>query len=99
VAKVPIEIGAISGVGTNTVTWTFAPISIGTFATTLAGSGANAVIDSLGNALGAGNGFAQTFNVLMGDFNDDGVVNAQDMVLVYAATAQPYNIFADINGD
>jgi hypothetical protein len=90
---------AVSGVGTNTVTWTIPPTALGSFATTLAGSGGNAVTDALGNALSAGAGFAQTLNVLMGDFNDDGLVNAQDMVLVYAATAQPYNIFADINGD
>ena len=37
-----------------------------------------------------------------GDVNDDGVVNAQDLVLVrndFTASARAYNVFDDINGD
>jgi hypothetical protein len=94
-----VSAASISGIGTNTVTWTFAPIAIGAFSTTLAGSGGSALTDALGNALAAGSGFAQSFKVLMGDVNDDGVVNASDMVLANNAIAQPYNIFFDVNGD
>lgn len=37
--------------------------------------------------------------MLWGDFNDDGVVDASDGVLVNAARSSSYNIFADANGD
>jgi hypothetical protein len=36
---------------------------------------------------------------MLGDYHDDGVVNAQDMVLVNVQRSQPYNILADLNGD
>ena len=72
---------------------------LGNFATTLAGSGVNAIKDSDGNGLTGGTGFAQTVKVLYGDFNDDGVVSSSDTVLVNSARSKPYNIFADINGD
>ncbi len=88
-----------SGLGTNTLTWTINPLAIGNFPTTLAASGANALKDAGGNALGGGTGFNQNLKILWGDFNDDGVVNAQDLVLVEAATIGPYNIYADMNGD
>ncbi len=89
----------ISGVGTTTVTWTISPFALGTLATTLAGSGANAVKDAAGNALAGGTGFSQNIKVLWGDFNDDGAVNSQDLALITNAEAAPYNIFADLNGD
>ena len=63
------------------------------------GSGANAVKDAAGNALAGGAGFSQNIKVLWGDFNDDGAVNSQDLVLVTNAEAAPYNKFADLNGD
>ena len=88
-----------SGLGTNTLTWTITPESIGTFSTMLAGSGGNALLDQYGNPLGGGTGFAQSLKILWGDYNDDGVVNSQDLVLVQGQIGQSYNIFADMNGD
>lgn len=88
-----------SGLGTNTLTWSITPISIGTVSVVLSGSGTNALKDAAGNALNGGTGFAQTLNVLWGDFNDDGAVSAADMVAVNAAHSAPYNIFADMNGN
>ncbi len=89
----------LSGLGTSTLTWTISPVALGALSTTLAGSGPNALKDAAGNALGGGSGFTQALKILEGDFNDDGVVNAQDFVLINDAILQPYNIFADINGD
>jgi hypothetical protein len=88
-----------SGLGTNTLTWTISPVSIGAFTATLAGSGGNALTDAAGTGLGNGAGASQPFKVLWGDFNDDGVVNSQDVVLVNAQRSQPYSRFADLNGD
>ena len=90
---------SFSGLGTNTLTWTINPVAIGTFATTLAGSGPNALTDATGSPLAGGAGFAQEIKVLEGDFNDDGVVNSQDIVDINNATSGPYNVFADTNGD
>ena len=89
----------LSGLGTNTLTWTISPIAIGDFATALAGSGSNVLTDGAGNPLSGGAGFTQTLKILWGDFNDDGVVNSLDEVGVNNATVKPYNIFADMNGD
>jgi hypothetical protein len=88
-----------SGLGTNTLTWTINPIALGSFTAVLAGSGSNALADANGNGLGKGAGFSQALKILWGDFNDDGVVNSQDEVLVNTATHNPYNILADMNGD
>jgi len=88
-----------SGLGTNTLTWTITPIALGNFPTVLAGSGANALKDMNGNALANGAGYNQNLKILYGDFNDDGVVNAQDLELVGIAMSAPYNLFADLNGD
>jgi uncharacterized repeat protein (TIGR01451 family) len=90
---------SLSGLGTNTLTWTTSPIAIGSFSTVLLASGPNAIKDVNGNALNGGTSFNQSFKVLWGDFNDDGVVSASDSVLVNAARSSPYNIFADMNGD
>jgi hypothetical protein len=87
----------LTGVGTNTLTWTFNPVSLGTFTATLSGSGPNALMDGSGNTLLAD--YPQLLKVLWGDFNDDGVVNSQDTVLVNNARVGPYNQFADMNGD
>jgi hypothetical protein len=89
----------LSGSGTSTLTWTFTAITNATLTTSLAGSGANAIKDSSGNALAGGSGFTQAFSVLYGDFNGDGSVTATDLLGVTAATKQSYNVFADINGD
>jgi hypothetical protein len=88
-----------SGLGTNTLTWTISPLALGNFPATLAGSGANALKDAAGTALAGSAGFSQNLKILYGDLNDDGVVNAQDLVLEAAATSAPYNVFADMNGD
>jgi hypothetical protein len=88
-----------SGLGTNTLTWTINPISQAAVSTTLAGTGANALKSGNGAALGGGVDFPQAFKVLWGDVNDDGVVNASDMVLDNNARAQPYNLIYDLNGD
>ena len=88
-----------SGLGTNTLTWTISPLALGNFPATLAGSGANALKDTAGTALAGGAGFSQNLKILYGDFNDDGVVNSQDLVLEAAAISAPYNILADMNGD
>jgi hypothetical protein len=40
-----------TGLGTNTLTWTISPLSLGSFATMLAGSGTNALVDAAGNPL------------------------------------------------
>ncbi|MFO0909702.1 MAG: proprotein convertase P-domain-containing protein [Isosphaeraceae bacterium] len=88
-----------TGLGTNLLTWSFPAISLGTFNTALLGSTGNAIGDAAGNALGNGSGFARTLKVVYGDVNDDGQVNAADLVLASLATSQPYNIFADANGD
>jgi uncharacterized repeat protein (TIGR01451 family) len=88
-----------TGLGTTTLTWTIGPLALGKFTATLAGSGANSLKDSMGNALGLGAGYSQNLKILWGDFNDDGTVNAQDEVLVNQARALAYNQFADMNGD
>ena len=88
-----------SGLGTTTLTWTVTPLTLGNFATMLLGTGADALKDAAGNPLLGGSNFAESFKVLYGDFNDDGVVSSTDMVAVYAATAAPYDVFADLNGD
>jgi hypothetical protein len=89
-----------SGLGTNTLTWTINPVTnLPSTITTLAGTGANALMDIAGNPLGGGVDFTRSLKILFGDFNDDGVVNSQDLVGVNAARSQSYNILADINGD
>jgi hypothetical protein len=87
----------LSGVGTNTLVWTINTISLGTFSTALLNSGTHAIKDAAGNTLA--NPFDQNFKVLYGDFNGDGVVSSADMLGVYYAMTQSYNIFADLNGD
>ena len=90
----------VSGSGTSTVTWTLSPISnLPSTITKILGTTANAVTDFAGNPLGGGTDFSQPLKVLYGDFNDDGVVNSQDLALVNQARSQSYNIFADMNGD
>jgi len=95
-----VTANSLSGVGTSTLTWTLAtPIPIGSFSTALLASGPNGLKDANGNFFNAGVNFPQNFKVLWGDFNDDGVVNASDLVLINNARAAPYNLFADLNGD
>jgi len=88
-----------SGLGTNTLTWTFPGVtnSNGTLAAALVETGPNA-IQSAGGAL-TGSNTSAGLKILEGDFNDDGVINASDLALVNGARSAPYNIYADINGD
>jgi hypothetical protein len=88
-----------TGLGTNTLTWTFSPLTQTSVIATLAGSGPNALADAFGNPLGGGAGNMRSLNILFGDFNDDGVVSATDLVGVNNATTTAYNRFADMNGD
>jgi hypothetical protein len=88
---------SVSGLGTNTLTWTISTITQGVFATTVLNSGVDAIKDAAGNTLASP--FAQNFRVLYGDFNDDGFISSADFYLIYLAKNQPYNIFADLNGD
>ena len=91
-----VSASGLSGLGTNTLTWSISPLTIGSFNTSLLGTGVHALKDSSGNALAT---FSQSFKVLYGDFNGDGFVTSTDMVGVNAATVAPYNIFADIDGN
>lgn len=90
---------ALSGLGTDTLTWTVPPLSLGAFVTSLSGRGANVLQDAQGSPLAAGAGFSQDLKVLLGDFNDDGVVSSADLVGVNNAIVVPYNVMADITGD
>lgn len=92
-----LSVTGFSGLGTDSLTWTISPLTIGAFSTLLAGSGPDAVKDAAGNTLG--DGFAQNFNVLYGDTLGHGAVDAADVVAVRNAIGQPYDIFMDINGD
>ncbi len=94
-----VTVTSLSGNGTNTLTWTINPLTLVNATTAVLGTTANAVTDLAGNPLNGGVDFSQMVKVLYGDFNDDGFVTSQDMVGVNNATVQPYNKFADINGD
>lgn len=87
---------SLIGLGTNTLTWTITPLTLGNFTAVLASAGANALKDGNGNPISA---FSQNIKVLYGDYNDDGYVNSADMVGVNLARSAPYNIFADIDGN
>jgi hypothetical protein len=89
----------ISGSGTDTLTWTFAPLSVATYNTKVLGTTANAVVNIAGTPLGGGVDFAQALNVLPGDRSDDGFVASNDMVLVNGGRVMPYDILSDLNGD
>jgi sugar lactone lactonase YvrE len=86
----------LDGLGTESLTWTLSPLTIGSFSAALATSGAAALRDEFGTAV-APMSFA--FRVLWGDVNDDGVVSAADMVAVSQARAHWDNPFANLNGD
>jgi hypothetical protein len=88
-----------NGLGTNTLTWSFAPLSVANVSVTLAGSGMNALTNSGGVGLGGGAGASQSLKILWGDFTDDSAVSATDLVGVNNARVSTYNIFADVNGD
>lgn len=82
----------ISGSGTATVTWSVAPLANGNYTAAL-----QPTITSLaGMPLALTN---QAIRILYGDYNDDGVVNSQDVVLVNQQRSLPYNILADMDGN
>lgn len=82
----------ISGSGTAAVTWSSNPLANGNYT-----AGVQATITNLtGEPITAVN---QSIRILYGDFNDDGVVNSQDVVLVNQARSLPYNILADMDGN
>ncbi|MBI2679720.1 MAG: hypothetical protein HYX25_01785 [Candidatus Solibacter usitatus] len=89
----------LSGLGTNTLTWSITPVGNANLALSLAANGPSALKDASGNRLAGGAGFSQFLRVFWGDFNDDGFVTATDMVGVNNARSLPYNIFADMNGN
>src|SRR5262249_7023600 len=79
----------ISGAGTNYTITLAQPIDA-----------ADRVTVTVGNANIAT--FTRRLDVLPGDVNDDGTVNAQDLVLVrndFAALGAAYNVLLDLNGD
>ena len=88
-----------AGLGTNTLTWSVAPIALGDLTLALAGTGLSAITGSSGVALESGAGASQRLKVLWGDFTDDGAVSSADLVGVNNARVAPYNLFADANGD
>jgi hypothetical protein len=88
-----------TGIGTNTLTWTFASTPSANVTVTLATSGIDMLSDLDGNSLEFGFPFSQSLKILWGDVNGDGVVNASDLVLTNSGTVQQYNILYDINGD
>ena len=70
---------------------------LGSIASSLLGTGAHAVKDAAGNSLTT---FNQNLKVLLGDFNDDGVVSVIDSILIRnLINSHSYSIFADLNGD
>jgi len=91
-----LAVSGFSGLGTSTLTWEIAPVSQGSAATTLLGTGPNALKDAAGTPIAS---FAQNLRVLDGDVNDDGYVSSSDVVAVNNARALPYNALADLNGD
>jgi hypothetical protein len=91
---------SFTGLGTNTLTWRFNPISQGSFITFLEGSGPNALTDAAGHRLGNSGGFTEALKILWGDFDGDGLVNSRDLNNVTNISHTPqYNIYADLNGD
>ena len=94
-----ISATGLTGIGSNTLTWSFAPLAIADVTVTLAGSGSNALKNTAGVGLGSGAGASQKLKILWGDFTDDGAVSATDLVGVNNARVGAYNIFADTNGD
>jgi hypothetical protein len=93
----------LTGLRTRTLTFRFPAVAKGSFAASLATTGAAALKDKGGNPIV---GFSQAFKVLYGDFTDDGVVDAADEAGIrahipspYQLTTNGYNIFADLSGD
>ena len=98
-----LPVTSLTGLRTRTLTWRFGNIAKGSFNTSLASTGTNAIKDIAGNPISA---FNLSFNVLYGDFDGNGFVDAADEAGVRANITSPYqvkpsnyNIFADLSGD
>jgi hypothetical protein len=87
---------SLTGLGTSTLTWSFAALAKGSFSTSLLGTGTHALKDAYGIAISTA---PRAFKLLWGDVNDDGNVTTTDMVLVNAARSGAYNICYDATGD
>ncbi len=90
---------SFSGLGTTTLTWNITPISNGTTYIQLLATGPTGIRGASDDPLAGGAGYQHSLKVLAGDFNDDGAVNAADITGLLNAGTQPYDTFADINGD
>ena len=91
---------SFAGLGTNTLTWTINPVSLGQLNAVLSGTGAHALKNSSGVALGTGTDLTQILRILFGDYNDDGVVNVADQTSVLNLfRASAYDLLGDMNGD
>ena len=96
--------GDVSATGINVAN--YGPVSISGSGTSYTITFAQAITTADRVTVTIGNAGIATFtrrlDVLPGDANDDGVVNAQDLVVVrndFASIGAIYNIFDDINGD
>jgi hypothetical protein len=94
--KGALAVATFSGNGTKTLTWTLAnPIQADRVKLALTG-----ITDAFeGMALSGGNPYLRSFNVLYGDFDDNGVVDSRDAAAIGKLIGGAYNIFADVNGD
>ena len=84
----------------------YGPVTISGSGTSYTITFAQAIVTADRGTVTIGNAGIATFtrrlDVLPGDANDDGVVNAQDLVVVrndFTTSGAPYNVFDDINGD
>lgn len=93
----------LSGLKSNTLTWKIRSLAKGSFNTSLVAGGPNALKNGAGTLI---SGFSQAFKVLLGDYDDNGIVNLVDETAIRTGVAKPYdlhpsgyNIFADLSGD
>jgi hypothetical protein len=98
----PLAVSGLTGSGTTTLTWTLAsPINLDLVSGQLLASGSDGIQDLAGHFLNYGTRFPQQFNVLYGDFDDDGQVtltgDAGGIADIYYHGG--YNRFADLDGD
>jgi hypothetical protein len=109
ISKITLTLSAAATLGPGNVTVTgknvatYGPVTVSgsgtSYTLTLAQpiSRADRVTVTIGNTNIAT--YTRRLDVLPGDINDDGAVNASDLVLYHNAISAPYSLFADINGD
>lgn len=92
---------SVKGLKTNTVAWAINPMGSRTVSVRLQDAGPNSIKDGVGNALNDDMSPKRSFSILLGDVNDDGIVDTKDLKTINDAMMNPedYNIFADLNGD